>query len=1275
MNVKDKKVFSLRNFRGLDKENKLLKVEKSSASDGYNFLIDSETLKTRPALKYKEEPAFFLTEDDYIIDWYNLGGVKLYITKKHIFIQDGSFIMNELSTDDKLIRNSFPTFNFEGMTPLFREEKNCLFMFCMENIYVFSYIRNVSTNNVERYVLYELRNKPSNPYLETSDYYEFFDNLPSPYEPTLFIGLNPVDDVNLLSDTFKYQIFASSNQNEEDTKVIFKLPTHFDPKKHGTFDYVKNNMEIKFYKDRFSDIGVVPVFLGRNGENFTLDSSYGGVLNQSTPVEIEDTFFPSKDFEYFKSNDETPVITPITELLGLNRERFFKFNVKSNNQNVFEYLINYIKVNGDSFLENKVFVFSLPVQYNAVYKDIDKNFIENKIVQKDDVLIFIQLKKYENSEYTLQSTSTHLSQQVNEFNLANPYPNYPTISGSFEHVVNLSGTPIMKALYNQYDFESMARTYLHGNMGTYANGDVVRVNARFYTPLKKSYQRHVTIEGYQDWLMSSKTGIVWNNHASFPAYPTIPNTFGYEVVESNTIISTSGQNINYQDPDLITSIQNTLLDLVDGMVESQGNGWGKIRIQTYYSDGQGTFYEVGVSVVIPFTYAKGYVENYEKRQSMSYVALIDKDQTYVEPDLFEFSFKEEEHAFELKVKNYFYDYNDEPSIDVKLKFQLNPNYNYIAKSKFGTTFGSENRLFLTGNPEFPNMDRYNVSNDLLGNNVINQSYELTYFPSKNYRVLGGKGAINGYVVATDTQLYITKEEYPNDERFFIRERYVDDNGIVTYKEYKTSISKTPLNNRCIVRFYNDVLILAKDGLWGIEISSNVLTNERLVKLRSGFINKDLVSAIKNYDTSKIFILENNTYMYIFIGTEVYVADSRYTSKNENNVIENLSYEIVKWVIHNTYRMGKMTDNETTLLEESGDVFYHLVQDNVDDKMFRKQSAISNVDIPSLVLNEGTQSYDTEYLHNAFIMPQAYDYILNDPLKYSILLYHGYKLVGKSGVDYHIENDNTIVIDKSLSFRDIENGQTLYFKSGSTFYPFEVENFDEYTRLEFTFDDENLGEHTAIYKDISKVPLYVSCIFEQNVTGDSQKEKVFRLSPYRQDVTPPYLTQTLGENDFHFSERIKEYMLDNEDYFFTENEMFDCLINEEKTIEMKWISGITDMGNNLMEKTMFRVNLYATKQDKANNINFGYKTMRRIRRLEDGTKINVSKKIDLSNTFNFGEVDFNTFSLNTFNEFGISLPAKENNFLYIQFILIGEGQIELNSIEVIYKLNRMLKTIG
>jgi hypothetical protein len=55
MAVKQRNIFALKNFRGLDKENKLLKVEPYRATDGFNFKIDSNVLKTRPSLDFIKE--------------------------------------------------------------------------------------------------------------------------------------------------------------------------------------------------------------------------------------------------------------------------------------------------------------------------------------------------------------------------------------------------------------------------------------------------------------------------------------------------------------------------------------------------------------------------------------------------------------------------------------------------------------------------------------------------------------------------------------------------------------------------------------------------------------------------------------------------------------------------------------------------------------------------------------------------------------------------------------------------------------------------------------------------------------------------------------------------------------------------------------------------------------------------------------------------------------------------------------------------------------------
>ena len=244
----------------------------------------------------------------------------------------------------------------------------------------------------------------------------------------------------------------------------------------------------------------------------------------------------------------------------------------------------------------------------------------------------------------------------------------------------------------------------------------------------------------------------------------------------------------------------------------------------------------------------------------------------------------------------------------------------MLKNRFGVSFGSEYRVFLAGNPDFKHIDRYNISNDLLGNNVKNQSYELSYFPSKQYRVVGGSAsAINGYVVANDTQLYVTKTQAINDSCLFIRTRTMDDNGNISYFEYKTNIMKSPINERCIVNFYNDIVMLTKDGLLGIEISSNVLTNERLLKLRSGFINKELSTAVKN--ASSVWCVDDSERLYMFIDNLVYVADARYISANENSQISNVSYEIVKWELDKILHLGFLKDGSLIFYDEARSYFF------------------------------------------------------------------------------------------------------------------------------------------------------------------------------------------------------------------------------------------------------------------------------------------------------------------------------------------------------------------
>ena len=240
--MKDKNVFSLNNFVGLDKENKPLKVELFRASDGENFIIDSNTLKTRPGIVqnrlYTNLGYYDVNLEEFVktplVDWYDFNGIRVFICEDGVFFQkenDENIYMAQPNLSSGTVItgafNSLKGFAKENK-PLFREEKDSLFIFGLGYIFVFAHFPDA-----EIMFFYDLKNKPtySN---EDQNIQTFFDNLPTPYSPTLYIGNNSFEDVNLLSKEMKYKIFAFGEPDEQGY-ITYEMPTHYDPEKNGSY--------------------------------------------------------------------------------------------------------------------------------------------------------------------------------------------------------------------------------------------------------------------------------------------------------------------------------------------------------------------------------------------------------------------------------------------------------------------------------------------------------------------------------------------------------------------------------------------------------------------------------------------------------------------------------------------------------------------------------------------------------------------------------------------------------------------------------------------------------------------------------------------------------------------------------------------------------------------------------------------------------------------------------------------------------------------------------
>ncbi len=620
---------------------------------------------------------------------------------------------------------------------------------------------------------------------------------------------------------------------------------------------------------------------------------------------------------------------------------------------------------------------------------------------------------------------------------------------------------------------------------------------------------------------------------------------------------------------------------------------------------------------------------------------IPSDMPLLIDGLYKVEFNSRNNTFDLSIRDFFFDYHNEPSILMTVTFANNPDYDKIANCRFGSTFGSENRLFLAGNAEYPNIDRYNVSNDLLGNNVKSQSYELTYFPSKNYRVLGGKAAINGYVVATDNILYVTKENYPNDSKLFIRERMLDENGVVGYREYKTNISKTPLNENCLARFNNDILMLTKDGLYAVELSQNVMTDERLMKLRSGFVNKDLMSNVNGLS----FLIENNEKLYISAGNYLYVADSRFFHSTDEIEIGSNSYEMVKWSTPSVLRHGRFVDNVAYFVSGQKTLYVFGEKDYDEDVKYLFDEAFN-----LHYMSDGRGNCVT--LSEEIDSDKYADYVFRFTSENLL------KIIGVLGTHYTFATTKIVISDFS-AFRDIADGMTIYGYGGGSWHSIVVEGYEDSEHLEFLCSDE----YEKIAMKMNGIDLYITAVLTSGIG------KAFLFDIYKPDVILQGSSGSVFGVAYDFISGDVNPLSKMESLTGNIAEVeIESVILEYVPVEMTWKSAITSLGSDVSEKTMFKAFFNVIKTGRENHLYFGRRTMR-------SPNWEATKEISLANPMDFSMVDFGNFGISSFAENTISIPVKENNFMYIQFLIIATGQIELDGFTIVFKENRLSKTIS
>ena len=201
--------------------------------------------------------------------------------------------------------------------------------------------------------------------------------------------------------------------------------------------------------------------------------------------------------------------------------------------------------------------------------------------------------------------------------------------------------------------------------------------------------------------------------------------------------------------------------------------------------------------------------------------------------------------------------------NVKIKFKKTvPGYrNNILGCTLVQLF--DNRVFFSGNPNHPNVVWHSSLND------------PTYCSDLDYYQEGLDSTNIRGLVAGNNALWVFREPSDANTTVFYHTPTLDaDYG----KIYPSSHSSVTIG--CVgraINFNDDIVFFSERGMEGI---SGDVTTEQMAAHRSTLVDRKLIAEEKY----KEMILEEwEGYLLVFVGTKVYLADSRAVFTNENHI--------------------------------------------------------------------------------------------------------------------------------------------------------------------------------------------------------------------------------------------------------------------------------------------------------------------------------------------------------------------------------------------------------
>lgn len=197
----------------------------------------------------------------------------------------------------------------------------------------------------------------------------------------------------------------------------------------------------------------------------------------------------------------------------------------------------------------------------------------------------------------------------------------------------------------------------------------------------------------------------------------------------------------------------------------------------------------------------------------------------------------------------------------------------------------DNRVFFSGNPDYPNMVWHCSLND------------PSYCSDLDYYQEGlDKSKVTG-MVAGNNGLWVFREPSDANTTIFYHTPTQDDQYGKIYPSVHSSISIGCIGKA--INFNDDIVFFSERGMEGV---SGDVTTEQVVSHRSSCVDSKMLADGKD-SYKNMNVVEWNGYLVVFIGNKAYLADSRSKFAQESHV----EYDWFYWEFFGDVDCAKVQD--------------------------------------------------------------------------------------------------------------------------------------------------------------------------------------------------------------------------------------------------------------------------------------------------------------------------------------------------------------------------------